>query len=102
MLTGLVLGEPERHREPTARRGMGEVWQSIAGPLVEFFRRRGAWLVLLFILLRKIGDTLANLTFRLLFDDMGYTNEDRKSVVSGKRVSVRVDLGGRRIIKTKK
>src|SRR3546814_11385970 len=25
--------------------------------------------------------------------------EDRKSVVSGKRVSVRVDLGGRRIIK---
>src|SRR3546814_11364900 len=27
---------------------------------------------------------------------------DRKSVVSGKRVSVRVDLGGRRIIKTTK
>src|SRR3546814_16130918 len=27
---------------------------------------------------------------------------DRKSVVSGKRVSVRVDLGGRRIIKQKK
>src|SRR3546814_19459916 len=28
--------------------------------------------------------------------------EDRKSVVSGKSVSVRVDLGGRRVIKTKK
>src|SRR3546814_15173602 len=28
--------------------------------------------------------------------------EDRKSVVSGKRVSVRVDLGGRRIIKKKR
>src|SRR3546814_19889321 len=28
-------------------------------------------------------------------------NEDRKSVVSGKSVSVRVDLGGRRIIKNK-
>src|SRR3546814_19629039 len=27
---------------------------------------------------------------------------DRKSVVSGKRVSVRVDIGGRRIIKNKK
>src|SRR3546814_17010817 len=27
--------------------------------------------------------------------------EDRKTVVSGKSVSVRVDLGGRRIIKTK-
>src|SRR3546814_11935123 len=29
-------------------------------------------------------------------------NEDRKSVVEGKSVSVRVDLGGRRIIKQKK
>src|SRR3546814_16361164 len=28
--------------------------------------------------------------------------QDRKSVVSGKRVSLRVDLGGRRIIKKKK
>lgn len=76
MLTGLLLGEPERHRDPAGRRGMGEVWQSIAGPLVEFFRRRGAFLVLLFILLHKIGDTLANLTFRLLFDDLGYTNDE--------------------------
>src|SRR3546814_12841179 len=30
------------------------------------------------------------------------TGSDRKSVVSGKRVSVRVDLGGRRTIKKKK
>ncbi|MEJ7935086.1 MFS transporter [Sphingobium sp. AN558] len=76
MLTGLVLGEPERRREPAGRRGMSEVWQSIAGPLAEFFQRRGALLVLLFILLHKIGDTLANLTFRLLFDDMGFTNDE--------------------------
>ena len=76
MLTGLLLGEPERHREPVARRGFDEVWASIAGPLAEFFRRRGALLVLLFILLHKIGDTLANLTFRLLFDDMGYSNDE--------------------------
>src|SRR3546814_16328149 len=32
----------------------------------------------------------------------GYCCVDRKSVVSGKSVSVRVDLGGRRIIKKKK
>src|SRR3546814_14303382 len=31
-----------------------------------------------------------------------YPEADRKSVVSGKSVSVRVDLGGRRIIKKKK
>lgn len=76
MVTALVLGEPARHREAVARRDAGEVWQSIAGPLLEFFKRRGAFLVLLFILLHKIGDTLANLTFRLLFDDMGYTNDE--------------------------
>src|SRR3546814_15279586 len=32
----------------------------------------------------------------------GALGQDRKSVVSGKSVSVRVDLGGRRTIKTKK
>src|SRR3546814_15559848 len=35
-------------------------------------------------------------------DGVVYPGEDRKSVVSGKSVSVRVDLGGRRIIKKKK
>src|SRR3546814_21004339 len=35
-------------------------------------------------------------------DFSGNIDTDRKSVVSGKSVSVRVDLGGRRIIKKKK
>lgn len=76
MAVALLVGEPERHRDPVARRGMGEAWAAISGPLVEFFRRRGAFLVMLFILLHKVGDTLANLTFRLLFDDLGYTNDE--------------------------
>jgi PAT family beta-lactamase induction signal transducer AmpG len=76
MITALVMGEPERHREPTMRRTRSEVVASIIGPLAEFFRRKGALLVLLFILLHKIGDTLANLTFRLLFDSLGYTNDE--------------------------
>ena len=76
MLTGLLLGEPERHRDISKRHGLAEMGQSILGPLIEFFKRQGAWLVLLFILLHKIGDTLANLTFRLLFDDLGYTNDE--------------------------
>src|SRR3546814_1828853 len=76
MLTVVVMGEPERHKEVSQKRGMAEVMQSITGPLLEFFRRRGAFLVLLFILLHKIGDTLANLTFRLLFDDLRYTNDE--------------------------
>ncbi|QTH22033.1 MFS transporter [Rhizorhabdus wittichii] len=76
MIAALVMGEPERHREPTMRRTGSEVVVSIVGPLAEFFRRRGALLVLLFILLHKIGDTLANLTFRLLFDSLGYSNDE--------------------------
>jgi MFS transporter, PAT family, beta-lactamase induction signal transducer AmpG len=76
MLTALVLGEPERHREPAARSRLAAIGHSIAGPLVEFFRRAGALLVLLFVLVHKIGDTLANLTLRLLFNDLGYNNDE--------------------------
>ncbi len=76
MLTGLVAGEPKRHREPTQKKGLGEAIRSIYGPFTEFFQRHGAWLVLLFILLHKIGDTLGQLTLRLLLDDMGYTNDE--------------------------
>ena len=76
MLTGLIVGEPKRHKEPTARKGMGEAIVAIWGPFAEFFERRGAFLVLLFILLHKIGDTLGQLVLRLLLDDMGYTNDE--------------------------
>ena len=76
MLTALVLGEPARRVVHVARRGLAEVWRSFAGPLMEFFRRHGAWLTLLFVLLHKIGDTLANLTFRLLFNDLGFSNDE--------------------------
>jgi PAT family beta-lactamase induction signal transducer AmpG len=76
MATVLLMGEPERRQVVIARRGLGEVWASIIGPFAEFFQRAGAWLVLSFILVHKIGDTLANLTFRLLFDDLGFTNDE--------------------------
>jgi PAT family beta-lactamase induction signal transducer AmpG len=76
MLTGLVVGEPARHVVTIEKKGLAAVWNSIVGPFVEFMQRAGAWLVLLFILVHKIGDTLANLTFRLLFNDLGYTNDE--------------------------
>lgn len=76
VLTGLVMGEPARHREPSGRKGAGELWSSIIGPFTEFLMRRGALLVLLFILLHKIGDTLGQLTLRLLLNDLGYTNDE--------------------------
>jgi PAT family beta-lactamase induction signal transducer AmpG len=76
MLTALILGEPERHREPAERKGVARAVTAVWKPFVEFFQRKGAFLVLLFILLHKIGDTLANLTFRLLFDDLGFSNNE--------------------------
>ena len=76
MVTGLLMGEPKRHREPTEKKGLAQTWASMVGPFIEFFQRQGAWLVLLFILLHKIGDTLANLVLRLLLDDMGYSNDE--------------------------
>lgn len=76
MLTGLIAGEPARHRPPAAKRGIGEAIISIWGPFAEFFKRRGAFLVILFILLHKIGDTLGQLVLRLLLNDMGYTNDE--------------------------
>ncbi len=76
MITALVIGEPERHREPTERKGIGETFTAIIGPFKEFFMRKGALLVLLFILLHKIGDTLGQLVLRLLLNDMGYSNDE--------------------------
>lgn len=76
ILAGLIIGEPERHRPPAERKGLATVLKSIWGPFVEFFQRQGAVIVLIFILVHKVGDTLANLTFRLLFDDLGFTNDE--------------------------
>ena len=76
MLTGLVLGEPARHVLVASRHGIGQAWDAVVRPLGEFFKRRGALLVLLFVLLHKIGDTLANLTLRLLLNDLGFSNEE--------------------------
>jgi MFS transporter, PAT family, beta-lactamase induction signal transducer AmpG len=75
MLTGLIVGEPARH-VVIEKKGLAAAWNSIVGPFAEFMGRAGAWLVLLFILVHKIGDTLANLTFRLLFNDLGYSNDE--------------------------
>jgi len=76
MLVGLVMGEPRRHREPARSHGVVEAVVAYFSPLLEFVRRQGAVVVLLFVLIHKIGDTLANLTLRLLFQDLGFTNDE--------------------------
>jgi PAT family beta-lactamase induction signal transducer AmpG len=76
MAVGLIFGEPARHRAPAVREGLATIVRTVVDPLVEFFRRNGAVLVLLFVLLHKIGDTLSQLTLRLLLNDQQYTNDE--------------------------
>jgi PAT family beta-lactamase induction signal transducer AmpG len=76
MLVGVFAGEPSRHRAPAQPRGLIGAVAAYFGPLLEFLRRQGALVVLLFVLVHKIGDTLANLTLRLLFEDLGFTNDE--------------------------
>lgn len=76
MLTGLLVGEPSRHVVTNQKQGLAAIGHAIVGPFTEFLRRSGAWTVLLFVLVHKVGDTLANLTFRLLFNDLGFSNDE--------------------------
>ncbi len=76
VIAAFWVGEPQRHREALTREGRPGIVAGIVGPFTEFFSRHGAWLVLLFILLHKIGDTLSQLTLRLLLDDLGFSNDE--------------------------
>ena len=76
MIVGVVMGEPVRRRPPSPVPGVLQAIVAYFSPLTEFLKREGAVVVLLFVLIHKVGDTLANLTLRLLFDDLGYTNDE--------------------------
>jgi MFS transporter, PAT family, beta-lactamase induction signal transducer AmpG len=76
MGAALVIGEPTRRREPAPARGLAEAVIAYFSPLAEFIKRQGAIVVLVFVLIHKVGDTLANLTLRLLLNDQGYTNDE--------------------------
>jgi PAT family beta-lactamase induction signal transducer AmpG len=77
IVAGLLLGEPKR--PPAAGdvlTGWAAVQDAVIAPMADFLRRDGAVLALLFILFHKIGDTMANLTFRLLFNDLGFSKTE--------------------------
>ena len=77
LAAGLLLGEPERPAMPgVAKRGWAAVQDAVVAPLADFLRRQGAALTLLFVLLHKIGDTVANLSLRLLFADLGFSKDE--------------------------
>ena len=71
-----LTGEPVRVVDKVVRRGLAAVGDAVIGPLVDFARRDGAIVVLIFILIHKMGDTIAQLSFRLLFHDLGFTKDE--------------------------
>ncbi len=78
LAAALLLGEPARRLAALAEAGTprGGLGETFVAPLRDFLTRPGAALVLLFILFHKLGDTMANLTLRLLFNDLGFSKDE--------------------------
>ncbi len=76
MLVAVAMGEPAAASRARRRARRDSSLVAYFSPLAEFIKREGALVVLIFVLIHKIGDTLANLTLRLLFNDLGFTNDE--------------------------
>jgi len=79
IFAGWLLGEPARRLvvvKDVMRGGVGAAFAAVVEPLADFVRRDGAWLALAFILVHKLGDTVANLALRLLFNDIGFSKDE--------------------------
>jgi PAT family beta-lactamase induction signal transducer AmpG len=57
--------------------------EAVVAPFVEFFARHGAWLVLAFILLYKLGDAMAAEMTMPMYLQLGYTKTQVGVVVKG-------------------
>ena len=75
-IASLFKGEPDRHHEPKPVKGARAIGEAFWGPLADFLKRDGAFLVLLFVLIHKIGDTMANLMIRDLLVGLGFTKDE--------------------------
>ncbi len=69
----IVVGNPASNAWGEAPAALEK--RNIVGPMVDFFRRKGAWLVFLFVLVHKIGDTMANLMIRDLLVTNGFSKD---------------------------
>jgi MFS transporter, PAT family, beta-lactamase induction signal transducer AmpG len=79
VIAGLWIGEPPA-REKAMAAVAGDSWikRTVFDPLSDFFTRPGAWIVLLFILFHKIGDTLGQLMVRNMLVDLQFTKAEIK------------------------
>src|SRR3546814_4716332 len=59
----------------TPKRGMAELVDAFVSPLKDFFTREGAPVLLLFVLVHKNGEPMANLMIRDLLGGLGFTKD---------------------------
>jgi len=83
LVAAWLLGEPVRHETALAtaprpaRAPLGQrLREAVIAPIADFVTRPNGWIVLLFILVHKLGDTLANLSLRLLLNDLGFSKDE--------------------------
>lgn len=62
---------------PAARRSFSE-WlnETIIGPFREFFQRRGAMLILLFVLIYKLGDAMGQVMLNPMIVELGFSDTE--------------------------
>jgi PAT family beta-lactamase induction signal transducer AmpG len=90
MLMTIFATEPHRAETPKT------LYASVIEPFTEFINRAGlkhALLVLLFILLYKLGDSMATALATPFYIDMGFSNTDIGTIVKGSGLVMQI-LGG--------
>ena len=68
--------------EPVAAQGLpATLKEAVIHPFVDYFKRHHAWLILLFILLFKVGDTMASHMTIPFYLDIGFSKSEIGTVV---------------------
>ncbi len=78
ILTTLWCVEPTLMGSPPR-----SIREAIIDPFLEFFKREGAWMVLLFILLFKMGDSMAGAMLGPFYIDVGFSKSEIATVTTG-------------------
>jgi MFS transporter, PAT family, beta-lactamase induction signal transducer AmpG len=76
VVTALLCREPAIEAPPPRT-----LRDAVVEPFLDFFRRRGAWLVLAFIVLYKIGDQMASAMTTPFVLDLGFSKTELAAVV---------------------
>lgn len=53
-----------------------QLWEAIIAPFLEFFRRKGAVLILLFVLVYKLGDAMGQVMLNPMIVELGFTDTE--------------------------